>query len=125
MLACVLYATQAARKETQPQKKRRLLSGCLFHRTVAVHTERCLLGSWRVPGRTTMQVDKPSATPERCALVESNLFDLFASLGATDQQLDFPVVYASARQVCACVKLARQCGPPSTTAGRQVWASYR
>lgn len=31
-------------------------------------------------------------------------FDVFANLGATDDQLDFPVLYASARQVrCACL----------------------
>ena len=28
------------------------------------------------------------------------VFDVFAHLGATDDQLDFPVLYASARQVC-------------------------
>jgi len=30
--------------------------------------------------------------------VESQLFDLFAQLGASEEQLDFPVLYASARQ---------------------------
>lgn len=33
--------------------------------------------------------------------MESQLFDLFASLGATDEQLDFTVLYASAKQVGA------------------------
>ena len=28
----------------------------------------------------------------------SQLFDLFAQLGASEEQLDFPVLYASARQ---------------------------
>lgn len=45
------------------------------------------------------QVDRPGITPERCTEVESQVFDLFAQLGATDEQLDFPVLYASARQV--------------------------
>ena len=31
--------------------------------------------------------------------MESSIFDLFAHLGATEEQLDFPVLYASARQV--------------------------
>ncbi len=38
------------------------------------------------------KVDKPAAEPDR-ALDE--VFDLFANLGATDEQLDFPHVYAS------------------------------
>ena len=38
------------------------------------------------------KVDKPAAEPDR-ALDE--VFDLFANLGATDEQLDFPVLYAS------------------------------
>lgn len=45
------------------------------------------------------KVDRPGASPERCGEVESQLFDLFASLGAADEQLDFPVLYASAKQV--------------------------
>ncbi|MFD1912198.1 translational GTPase TypA [Halodurantibacterium flavum] len=40
------------------------------------------------------KVDKPDAEPDR-ALDE--VFDLFANLGATDEQLDFPVLYASGR----------------------------
>ncbi|NBO21263.1 MAG: GTP-binding protein, partial [Rhodobacteraceae bacterium] len=40
------------------------------------------------------KVDKPDAEPDR-ALDE--VFDLFANLGATDEQLDFPHVYASGR----------------------------
>ncbi|NAZ36824.1 translational GTPase TypA [Rubellimicrobium sp. CFH 75288] len=40
------------------------------------------------------KVDKPDAEPDR-ALDEC--FDLFAALGATDEQLDFPHLYASGR----------------------------
>ncbi|MGC9419516.1 MAG: translational GTPase TypA [Rhodovulum sp.] len=40
------------------------------------------------------KVDKPEAEPDR-ALDE--VFDLFASLGATEEQLDFPHMYASGR----------------------------
>ena len=40
------------------------------------------------------KVDKPDAEPDR-ALDEC--FDLFANLGANDEQLDFPVLYASGR----------------------------
>ncbi len=39
------------------------------------------------------KVDRPGA---RCSWVINQTFDLFANLGATDEQLDFPVVYASA-----------------------------
>ena len=44
-------------------------------------------------------MDRLGATEERCGEVESSIFDLFAHLGATEEQLDFPVLYASARQV--------------------------
>ncbi len=39
------------------------------------------------------KVDRPGARPD---WVINHTFDLFANLGATDDQLDFPVVYASA-----------------------------
>ncbi len=38
------------------------------------------------------KVDKPGANPTK---VINEAFDLFANLGATDEQLEFPVVYAS------------------------------
>ncbi|EFJ15282.1 hypothetical protein SELMODRAFT_180460 [Selaginella moellendorffii] len=44
------------------------------------------------------KVDRPSVTEERCGEVESMVFDLFANLGATEEQLDFPVLYASAKE---------------------------
>jgi len=40
------------------------------------------------------KIDKPAAEPDR---VVDEVFDLFAQMGATDEQLDFPVVYAAAR----------------------------
>ncbi|WP_308916161.1 translational GTPase TypA [Jannaschia sp. LMIT008] len=48
------------------------------------------------------KVDKPDAEPDR-ALDE--VFDLFANLGATDEQLDFPALYASGRSGWADVEL--------------------
>ena len=39
------------------------------------------------------KVDRPGARPD---WVVDQVFDLFDSLGATDEQLDFPMVYASA-----------------------------
>ncbi len=39
------------------------------------------------------KIDKPSARPKE---VINEVFDLFAELGASDEQLDFPVVYTSA-----------------------------
>ncbi|MGY6695147.1 MAG: translational GTPase TypA [Roseinatronobacter sp.] len=38
------------------------------------------------------KVDKPAADPDRAL---NEVFDLFANLGANDEQLDFPVLYAS------------------------------
>jgi len=40
------------------------------------------------------KIDKPSADPDR---VVNEVFDLFVALDATDEQLEFPVVYAAAR----------------------------
>ncbi|ACM01640.1 translational GTPase TypA [Cereibacter sphaeroides] len=40
------------------------------------------------------KVDKPDAEPDRAL---NEVFDLFANLGASDDQLDFPALYASGR----------------------------
>ncbi|EJB57790.1 GTP-binding protein TypA/BipA [Helicobacter pylori Hp H-30] len=40
------------------------------------------------------KIDKPAAEPDR---VVDEVFDLFVAMGASDEQLDFPVVYAAAR----------------------------
>ncbi len=40
------------------------------------------------------KIDKPSAEPDR---VVDEMFDLFADMGATDDQQDFPIIYAAAR----------------------------
>ena len=50
------------------------------------------------------KVDRPGA---RCDWVINQTFDLFANLGATDEQLDFPVVYASALNGFATLDLAK------------------
>ncbi|KAL5570968.1 hypothetical protein UlMin_020565 [Ulmus minor] len=44
------------------------------------------------------KVDRPAVSEEMCNEVESLVFDLFANLGATEEQLDFPVLYASAKE---------------------------
>lgn len=49
------------------------------------------------------KIDRPGARPD---WVMDQVFDLFDSLGATDEQLDFPVVYASALQGYAALDLA-------------------
>lgn len=41
------------------------------------------------------KVDKPDARPTE---VINDVFDLFAALDATDEQLDFPIIYGSAKQ---------------------------
>ena len=41
------------------------------------------------------KIDRQDARPDE---VHNEVFDLFAALGATDEQLDFPMLYASGRQ---------------------------
>ncbi len=41
------------------------------------------------------KIDKPNARPEE---VIDEVFELFIELGANDEQLDFPIIYASARE---------------------------
>ncbi len=41
------------------------------------------------------KIDKPAARPDE---VIDETFDLFADLGATDEQLDFPIIYGIARE---------------------------
>ena len=48
------------------------------------------------------KVDRPHADPDR---VLNDAFDLFATMGATDEQLDFPHLYASGKQGWACVNM--------------------
>lgn len=55
------------------------------------------------------KVDRPSATEDRCLETESKIFDVFDSLGATEEQLDFKTLYASARSGWAAESL------PATT----------
>jgi GTP-binding protein len=50
------------------------------------------------------KVDRPGA---RCDWVINQTFDLFDKLGATEEQLDFPVVYASALNGYATLDLAK------------------
>jgi len=49
------------------------------------------------------KIDKPAADPDR---VHDEVFELFTELGATDEQLDFPVVYTIARDGIAKRDLA-------------------
>ncbi|XP_078151647.1 elongation factor family protein isoform X1 [Carex rostrata] len=56
------------------------------------------------------KVDRPSVSEETCNEVESLVFDLFANLGATEEQLDFPVLYASAKEGWASLTFTKS--PP-------------
>jgi len=40
------------------------------------------------------KIDKPAAEPDR---VVDEVFDLFVSMGANEDQLDFPIIYAAAK----------------------------
>ncbi|XP_050248420.1 uncharacterized protein LOC126695641 isoform X1 [Quercus robur] len=57
------------------------------------------------------KVDRPAVSEERCNEVESLVFDLFANLGATEEQLDFPVLYASAKEGWASASFTKE--PPA------------
>ncbi|HFT8293698.1 TPA: translational GTPase TypA [Clostridium perfringens] len=48
------------------------------------------------------KIDKPDARPEE---VIDEIFELFLELGADDEQLDFPIVYASARDGVATINI--------------------
>src|SRR3546814_13362967 len=65
------------------------------------------------------KVDKPD---QRADEVLNEVFDLFAALDATDEQLDFPVLYASAKQGWAAVDLdaPREDMTPLRSEGRRV-----
>lgn len=49
---------------------------------------------WLKPMVVINKIDKPAARPDR---VIDQLFDLFILLGASDEQADFPIIYASAK----------------------------
>ncbi len=48
------------------------------------------------------KIDKPAANPDKC---EEDVLELFLELGATDEQSNFPVVYAIGREGVAIKKL--------------------
>lgn len=50
------------------------------------------------------KVDRPHADPDR---VLNDAFDLFAAIGATDEQLDFPHIYASGKAGWATMDLSQ------------------
>ncbi|WP_068878520.1 MULTISPECIES: translational GTPase TypA [unclassified Phenylobacterium] len=50
------------------------------------------------------KVDRPHADPDR---VLNEAFDLFAAMGATDEQLDFPHIYASGKNGWATLDMAK------------------
>ena len=57
------------------------------------------------------KADRPTCRPQQ---VESDLFDLFATLGATDDQADYPLLYASAKQGWAQDSFPQHATPPSS-----------
>jgi GTP-binding protein len=50
------------------------------------------------------KVDRPHADPDK---VLNDAFDLFAAMGATDEQLDFPHIYASGKNGWATLDMAK------------------
>ncbi|MDR0956375.1 MAG: translational GTPase TypA [Endomicrobium sp.] len=51
------------------------------------------------------KMDRPNTNP---SIVIDNVFDLFIKLGATDKQLDFPIIYASGRDGWASLDMEKK-----------------
>jgi GTP-binding protein len=75
------------------------------------------------------KIDKPAADPDRC---EEHVLELFLELGASNDQADFPIVYANGRAGIAKLKLADESNdltplletvlkhvPPASAAGEE------
>src|SRR5512145_1707861 len=60
------------------------------------------------------KIDRPGARPD-CVI--NHTFDLFDKLGATEEQLDFPVIYASGLNGFAVESLDEERGDPEARAG--------
>ena len=58
------------------------------------------------------KVDKPDARPQA---IHDKVFDLFCELNASDEQLEFPVIYASGRSGWAVRAILRPSRATSTT----------
>ncbi len=66
-----------------------------------------MLALGKMPIVVINKIDKPSADPER---VVDEVFDLFAAMDASDEQQDFPVIYAAARDGIAKRDMADEDG---------------
>jgi GTP-binding protein len=66
-----------------------------------------MLALGKIPIVVINKIDKPSADPER---VVDEVFDLFAAMEATDEQQDFTVVYAAARNGIAKMDMSEPDG---------------
>ena len=92
-VALVVDATEGPMTQTRfvLQKALRLGLRCAFNPFAALF---CSFSDCR-PLVVLNKADRPTSRPEQ---VECDLFDLFATLGATDEQADYPLLYASAKQ---------------------------
>lgn len=62
-----------------------------------------MLGLGKMPIVVINKIDKPAAEPER---VVDEVFDLFVAMDASEEQLEFPIVYAAARDGIAKLDMA-------------------
>lgn len=58
---------------------------------------RKAIGLNLLPVLVLNKVDRPGADEARCGEVESDVFDMLDTMGATEEQLDFPTLYCSAK----------------------------
>jgi len=66
-----------------------------------------MLGLGKMPIVVINKIDKPAAEPER---VVDEVFDLFVAMDASEEQLEFPIVYAAARDGIAKLDMADEDG---------------
>jgi len=91
-VALVVDATEGPMTQTRFVLSKALSRGL---RSAPLCRFLCPFSSFARPLVVLNKSDRPTARP---AQVESDLFDLFATLGATDEQVDYPLLYASAKQ---------------------------
>ena len=114
-----------------------MVDGCLLlvdaeEENACPRPSSCSARRWKLGLRYIVvlnKVDRPHADPDR---VLNDAFDLFAALDASDDQLDFPHLYASGKQGWAVTNLFRSlrdypvpCSPRSSSTCRPPAAEAR
>ena len=67
------------------------------------------------------KIDRPDARPD---WVVNETFDLFAELGATEEQLDFPIVYTNALEGRGDARSRRRSAPTCSRFSTRSWSIF-